>query len=148
MYKIKEIHMRDALKAKLDCGTMIFDKTIAGGCSRRRPDVLIDNGGFPIIVECDENKHASYDTTCENKRLMELFLDLGSRPLTVIRFNPDAYRDESGVKHASCFKPTKNGSAIADQKEWDGRVKELVKMIVELSVSAPQKEVTILTLFY
>ena len=46
------------------------------GCSKRRPDLLLDMGYHIIIVEVDENKHTGYDCSCENKRLMELSQDL------------------------------------------------------------------------
>ena len=35
-------------------------------------------------VEIDENQHTNY--SCENKRTMEIFNDLGRRPLVMIRF--------------------------------------------------------------
>ena len=49
-----------------------------------------------IIVEIDENAHINYDSSCENKRLMELSQDLGFRPIVFIRFNPDDYIDKEG----------------------------------------------------
>ena len=146
-FKIKEIHLRDALKARLGNVTMVFDKTVDGGCSRKRPDVLIDDGGFPVIIECDENKHSGYDSSCENKRVMELFSDLGSRPLRMIRFNPDAYKDDAGVKHSSCFKPTTTGLSV-NKKEWEHRVNILVELIEKKMKTEPRKEVEMSYLFY
>jgi len=63
---------------------MIFDKQ-TGGCSKMRPDVFIDKFTHVVIIECDENQHK--DTSCENKRTMELFQDFGNRPIVFIRFN-------------------------------------------------------------
>lgn len=56
-----------------------------------------------MIVEVDENQHETYDCTCENKRVMALFQDLGSRPLVMIRFNPDEYTTMNGRDVKSCF---------------------------------------------
>ena len=41
----------------------ICDKKIQDGCSRRRPDLMVDLGFQVIIVEIDENQHMHYDTT-------------------------------------------------------------------------------------
>ena len=147
MFKVREMYLRDALKSRLENVTMVFDKRVDGGCSRRRPDVLIDDGGFPIIIECDENKHSSYDNSCENKRVMELFLDLGNRPVRLVRFNPDTYIDSNNVKHSSCFKPTKSGLSVI-KKEWEQRINFLVEKIEIMMKTEPKKEVEIFYMFY
>jgi hypothetical protein len=143
-YKIKECHLRDALRGAFPTVVMRFDKVVDGGCSRKRPDVLIDDG-FPIIIECDENRHSSY--SCENKRTMELFKDLGSRPLRIIRFNPDGYKDENGVRHSSCFVQKKNGLSII-KKEWEYRISILSEILRDQLIKTPEKEVDIIHLFY
>ena len=43
--------------------TWVHDKMIEGGCSKRRPDLLVDMGSHVVIVEVDEQQHADYDTT-------------------------------------------------------------------------------------
>jgi len=48
---------------------------------------MCDLGTHILIVEIDENAHAVYDCSCENKRLMELSQDVGHRPIVFIRFN-------------------------------------------------------------
>jgi len=70
---------------------MVFNKTVADGCSKRRPDVLINLPTHNIIVEIDENQHTMYGSTCEEKRVHQLFEDLDHMPLIMIRFNPDKY---------------------------------------------------------
>ena len=87
-YKVKEHHMTDFIKSEFKNEVMIFDKKV-GGCSLRRPDCYIDKFTHIVIIECDENQHR--DTSCENKRTMELFQDFGNRPIIFIRFNPDKY---------------------------------------------------------
>jgi hypothetical protein len=74
-YRTKEYSTIEFLKNKFPDVNWITDKTLIDGCSRRRPDVLLDLGYQIIIVEIDENQHIAYDTSCENKRMMELSKD-------------------------------------------------------------------------
>ena len=96
-YKTKEKTVVDFIKTKYPDLSWISDKTIQDGCSRRRPDILLDLGYQIIIVEIDENQHTDYDCSCENKRIMELSQDLGHRPIIFIRFNPDNNYDKSVI---------------------------------------------------
>ena len=97
---IKEHHLRDALKEEFKGVELIFNKKIDDGCSKRRPDVRIECMTHTVMIECDEEQHKN--TSCEEKRIMEIFQDLGGRPLVVIRFNPDKYGKCQG-----CFKLSK-----------------------------------------
>lgn len=65
-------------------------KKVDGGCSKRRPDFLFDIFTHTVI-ECDENDHKDYSTSCEIAKLNETFTDLADRPMILIRFNPDNY---------------------------------------------------------
>jgi len=120
-YKVKENHMSDFIKEQFKDQVITFDKQ-TGGCSKRRQDVYIDKFTHVIIVECDENQHK--DTSCENKRTMELFQDFGNRPIVFIRFNPDNYINIDGKKVLSSFKyhKTLDVPMIRDSKEWVGRL--------------------------
>ncbi len=69
-YKTKECAAVTHLKETFPNVTWVCDKRIEGGCSRRRPDLLLDMGSHVVIVEVDENKHDEYDCTCENRRLI------------------------------------------------------------------------------
>ena len=93
--------MTDFIKYQFQDQDMTFDKQTSG-CSRRRPDVYIDKFTHIVITECDENQHK--DTSCENKRMMELFQDFGNRPIVYIRFNPDSYVNKDNKKVLSSFK--------------------------------------------
>ena len=46
-----------------------------------------------IIVEIDELLHKSYDKVKEIERIEQLYTDLGSATLVIIRFNPDGYKN-------------------------------------------------------
>lgn len=72
-YKTKECATVEHIKKDFPDVDWIFDKRITGGCSYRRPDAILDLGYQLIIVEIDENQHISYDSSCENRRLMEIF---------------------------------------------------------------------------
>ena len=67
-----------------------WDKAVPNGCGiLRRPDYFIEGVYRDLVGECDENDHASYDTTCEEARLHDLAVANGYRPIHMFRFNPD-----------------------------------------------------------
>ncbi len=70
-YKTKENTVATFLKETFPDVTWKCDKRIENGCSKRRPDLLLDMGSHIVIVEVDENSHDVYDPTCEEKRMEE-----------------------------------------------------------------------------
>ncbi|ARF11253.1 hypothetical protein Klosneuvirus_1_110 [Klosneuvirus KNV1] len=145
-FKLKEHHLRDSLKEYYPDIKMIFDKKIDEGCSLRRPDVRIECLTHTIIIECDENKHNGY--SCENKRTMEIFQDLGNRPIVFLRFNPDSYKDKKGNTIQGCFKKTSTMDNSLQKLEWERRIK-ILKMRIDYYLNIiPIKEVSIEQLFY
>lgn len=147
-YKVKEQHVVDFIKENFQ-ETFQFDKR-TGGCSQKRPDVYIDLYTHVLIVECDENQHKQYEDICENKRMMHLFEDFGNRPIVFIRFNPDGYIDEQGIKQPSCFKYHKqlDVPGIRDKTEWDNRLKCLKECIETGIRHIPEIEITTVHLFF
>ena len=133
--------MRDALKEEFKGVELIFNKKIDDGCSKRRPGVRIVCMTHTVMIECDEEQHKN--TSCEEKRIMEIFQDLGGRPLVVIRFNLDKYGKCQG-----CFKQTKQGSLSLNKKEWNIRIKKLNEQIWINIKDIPKKEVTVEYMFY
>ena len=121
------------------------------GCSKRRPDLLLDMGYHIIIVEVDENKHTGYDCSCENKRLMELSQDLQHRPIVFIRFNPDSYINQNKLKISSCWRTNKLG-VIQIMKtrmtEWKERINILNQQIQYWIDNKSNKTIEIIELFY
>jgi hypothetical protein len=138
-FKLKENHMCDALKEHFPELKMVFDKQVDGGCSRRRPDVRIECLTHTIVIECDENAHKGY--SCETKRTMEIFQDLGSRPVVFLRFNPDKCEGQT------CFTRTKTGALSLNKREWNKRIKVLVNTIKQY-IPVQEKSVEIVHLFY
>jgi hypothetical protein len=124
-YKTKEYSVLEFVKSKYPTLTWISDKIIQGGCSLKRPDILIDLGYQIIIIEVDENKHTNnYDCSCENKRIMELSQDLGHRPIVFIRFNPDDY-NKNGTNITSCWGLNKKGICLVKKSKKDEWVQRL-----------------------
>ena len=152
-YKTKEKWVADYILKEFPNFTWITDKKVADGCSKRRPDLLLDLGYQVLIVEIDENQHQSYDCSCENKRLMEISQDLSHRPLVFIRFNPDDYLDKDGKNITSCW--GLNGKGImsikkSKQKEWETRICLLKEQIEYWSnpENKLEKTVEVINLFF
>ena len=130
-YKTKEYSVVEYVQTKFPNFTWIADKIVNGGCSKRRPDLLLDLNYQIIIVEIDENQHTDYDCSCENKRIMELSQDLGHRPIVFIRFNPDDY-EKNGTTITSCWGQDKKGLCVvkkSKKSEWIQRLNVLEEQI-------------------
>lgn len=113
-----------------------------GGCSKRRPDWYIDCLTHVIIIECDEDQHQDY--SCENKRMMELFIDFNNRPIVFIRFNPDKCEYRNDV----CFYYDSSNKIQENKKEWSYRSKILLENVLKYIGGIPVKEMTVEKLFY
>ncbi len=94
------------------------NKTVDGGCSMRRPDLLLDMRSHILIVEVDENSHNVYDPTCEEKRMGEIWNDVGHAPLVFVRFNPDKYKDEYGNTVPTPWGGKRANGAVTLSKKW------------------------------
>ena len=150
-YKTKEKDVVDRITQTFTNFTWVADKKVQDGCSRRRPDLLLDMGFHIIIVEVDENKHTDYNCSCENKRLMELSQDLQHRPIVFIRFNPDDYTNQDGILVKSCWKLNKLGVmqiTKTKQKEWEERIETLKQQIQYWIDNTTEKTIEIIELFY
>jgi len=150
-YKTKEKAVVDFIKEQFKDKTWINDKRVKDGCSKRRPDLLCDLGDHVLVIEIDENNHESYNCSCENKRLMELSTDVGHRPLTFVRFNPDDYIDKTGNKIKSCWIADKNGLTHINRnmkKNWEERLNNL-KLQTEYWIKNPtNKTLEVIELYY
>ncbi len=150
-FKTKENDVVQRVLEKYPDFNWIADNKIQDGCSKRRPDLLLDFGSHVIIVEVDENKHTTYDCSCQNKRLMEISQDIGHKPVVFIRFNPDAYVNQEGKKVTSCWRI--NGYGVLDiskskRDEWLTRIDMLLQQLEYWINNIPHKTVEIVELFY
>ena len=159
-HKAKEHHVSGHVRQLLDSHPALqninelarFDKQVDGGCSRKRPDVMLDCLTHVVIQETDEHQHEGYECTCEDKRMMQLFEDVGRRPLVLVRFNPDAYKAADGSKVSSCFMyhpqlglpmvPTVRRAA------WQQRLHVLSERLIHHVQTIPEREVTLEHLYY
>jgi len=150
-YKTKERDVSDRIDAHFPIFSWINDKKIEGGCSKHRPDKFLDLGTHIIIIEVDEYKHIGYDCSCERKRLEQLSMDVGCRPIVFIRFNPDSYTNQEGIVVSSCWKINKLGvMEIAKSKtiEWNYRIKFLIEKIQYFIDNPIEERIEIIELFY
>jgi EsV-like protein len=151
-YKIKECYMTDFIKEQYSELDINYDRTISGGCSKKRPDVFIECLTHSVIIECDEEQHNTEEyKICDNKRTMGIFQDLGNRSIVFIRFNPDSYINNKNKKVDSCFKTTQKTGilVIKDNNKWNLRLNKLKETIdYYLNIENIKKEVEIIKLFY
>jgi hypothetical protein len=151
-YKTKEYAVIEYVKNKFPNFTWICDKIIKVGCSKKRPDLLLDFGYQVLIIEIDENQHINYDCSCENKRIMELSLDLQHRPIIFIRFNPDEYNKDNKIT-SSCWGIDGRGMCTikkTKQNEWNDRLNALSSQIEYWlnPENVTDKTVEVIQLFY
>lgn len=88
------------IKTLLEANNLKFinDKKVKYRCYQQRPDFVINFGLFAIIIECNENQHKSYACECEQSRIIAIFQDFGGMQIVFIRYNPDNYIDNMGIK--------------------------------------------------
>ena len=148
-YKTKERIVVDFVKTSFSEMSWTWDRRVVDGCSGARPDVICDLGDQLIIIEIDENHHGSYDSSCENKRLIKLSQDVAHRPIVVIRFNPDAYRTRDGVRHKSCFGFDGNGRVVVTEHvDWHHRLSCLKKTVQHWTTARTSKVLEVVPLFF
>ena len=144
----------DFVKANFPNQTWIRDRKVQDGCSYKRPDILCDLGYQVLIIEIDENQHETYTCSCDNKRLMMLSIDVGHRPMIVIRFNPDEYVNQEGDLIPTCW-TIENKSKILrvsshNTKHWKNRL-DALKVNIEYWLNESNKTdkmVEVIQLFY
>ena len=142
-FRMKENYINDFLKEYYP--NIINNKTISSACSSgKRPDWYIELLTHTIIIECDEDQHNNY--SCENKRMMQLFTDLGDRPIIFIRFNPDKYT-QNNTNYEECFYYDDKNKLKVNKIEWLKRSKVLLDTI-KSNEQLSDKEITIIKLYY
>ena len=144
-FKMKQHYFNEKLIEEFGVNFFQYDKKIKCGCSGRKPDWFIDCFKYSIIIELDEDQHKY--TSCDEKRMMELFTDLGNRPLVLIRINPDKYEGKT-KKRKGCFDFDEKNTLICNEKKFNKRFNILVEMIKYFIDNEPEKEFTTEKLFF
>lgn len=149
-YRTKEHEVALHLSEAFPDLAFVRDRTVAGGCSKYRPDLMCDLMTHVVIVEIDEYQHECYEQSCENKRLAALYQDFAYRPMVVIRFNPDQYTDAHGKRHASCFRydAAKGVPYVSKKSDWSQRIQRLDECLTGFLTRVPDKAITEVRLFY
>lgn len=151
-YRTKEKAVTDFVSSNFPDMTWVQNKKVEDGCSKRRPDMLLDMGSHVVIIEVDEHQHKNYESICENKRIMEISQDLHHRPIIFIRFNPDGYENEDGEIVNSCWTTHKStGIAMISKKkenEWTARLETLKQKIQYCIENQSEKTIEIIELFF
>jgi hypothetical protein len=150
-YKTKEKTVASFILENFPNFTWTQDKSIVNGCSKRRPDLLVDFGSFLIVIEVDETQHDTYDLVCENKRMMQISQDVGHRPIVFIRFNPDAYLDKDSKKISSCWGVNTSGLCTikpSKTQEWAKRLEVLKNTVQHWADNGTSKTLEIISLFF
>jgi len=149
-YKTKEQTVVDFIKESFPDYDWTHDKRIVDGCSRRRPDMLVDLGSHLIIIEVDEYRHDTYTTECEITRLNDISLDVNCRPIIMIRFNPDSYVDSTGKNISSCWGINNLTQTLMIKKmnEWNCRLDRLKNEIIQSVINPIKEPINIIELFY
>jgi len=62
---------------------------------RERPDFFWDCGAYVVILEVDEDQHASRREECDCSRMVNI-AQAECRPTYFLRYNPDSYKTSSG----------------------------------------------------
>jgi hypothetical protein len=141
----------DSIREKFCDFEWIADRKIQDGCSKRRPDLLLDLGFQVIIIEIDEYAHSTYDSFCEARRVEQISQDLYHRNIIFIRFNPDSYIDSSGKKIPSCWSTNKLGLMVVSktqEKKWIERIDTLINQIQFCVDNPTEKKIDTIELFY
>lgn len=147
-YKTKEQSVVDYIKDNFPNVDWIADKRVSDGCSKRRPDLLLHLGNQILIIEVDENQHNDYNCSCENKRIMELSLDVGHIPVVFIRFNPDMYLKKK-KKITSCWGLNGKGILTIKKKdEWTERLSRLSDVVEYWLENITDKTIETIHLYY
>lgn len=142
-HKSKQHYINDFLQTNIEMKIQ-YDKAINGGQSNRKPDWLLDLGSHCIVIECDEKQHINYSD--DEKRTIDIFQDLNSRQLVMIRFNPDRYKTSEGYING-CFEFDEK-NVISSTNEWENRQKKLLQTIEHYIENIPEKAITITSLFF
>ena len=130
--------------------TWLVNQVIPDGCSKKKPDLLLDLGSHLICIEIDENQHILYDSICEENRMNSISEDVHFRNIIFIRFNPDDYidKDDNKIKSPWIYYKTKIMITPENEIIWNNRLNKLKNSIQYYIDNNIDKPIEIIKLFY
>ena len=144
--QIKEFTVRQYISMQFRKFDWIFDKTIEGGISNRRPDIHLHLYDRLIIIEIDENQHSNYSN--EEQRLLDIQYDT-IKPIMLIRLNVDKYVKDDGTKVKSPWGNDKDGLCyIRNIYDWNFRMNHLRLMITYVFMCDIIEKCSIFYMYY
>ena len=104
----------------------INNQCIPNDCGvRRRPDRMNEFDTHIVIWEIDEHQHKKRSKMDEKNRKDDLSLACKNKPIIMIRFNPDSYKDKEEHGVPSCFNTDQYGLLQMDKSIMKSRLEIL-----------------------
>ena len=121
------------LRKAIDTPFEYNSSKILQGCSKKRPDIYFELATHCVIVEVDEFQHKTYEDSCECSRINEIVNGIGGKPIVIIRYNPDNFKNKGKTLNSPI----------------ESRLNLLVKTIKTQLVKIPNKfSIKLIQLFY
>ena len=94
--KTKECNIVNIIQNNYNNINWICDKPLK---CKYRPDMLSIINGNVLIIEIDEYQHKKYNANEDKRRTNAIYNEYENKNMTIIRFNPDIYKDYDNIKH-------------------------------------------------
>lgn len=137
--KIKKNNIIKHIKSKFN-NFILHNDPINNYFSKSKPDLLLNFSNFIIIIQIDKTK-----------KIFELPKNLESKSIVLIKFNPDSYINQDGIKIKSCWKINKyNTVEIINTKisEWNERI-NILNLEIQYWIDNKEKNnIEVVELFY
>jgi hypothetical protein len=94
--KTKECNVVNIIKNNYNDINWICDKPLK---CKYRPDMYSIINDNVLIIEIDEHQHKHYDDNIDKIRTKSICNEFKNKNVTIIRFNPDIYKDSENISH-------------------------------------------------
>ena len=112
-----------------------YDRPL-GSC-KKRPDFVFKAANHYVLLECDENRHRSYEPEAEKARMLEI-ARCSDLPVVFVRYNPDVFRTG----------PAKNKSVHVPLPEREALLIDLLERLMEALPPGEQSGPKVCYLYY
>lgn len=94
--KTKECNVVNIIKNNYNDINWICDKPLK---CKYRPDMYSIINDNVLLIEIDEHQHKHYDANIDKIRTKSIYNEFKNKNITIIRFNPDSYKDSEDISH-------------------------------------------------